>query len=234
MATAASAALPPSDSTCRPTTAARGSSATTPPRNPLTWPSCPAGGVDGPSTRSDTLERVPQEAHNKATASGMADRERARIARMPRLVLAPIRAVSLPFVVGSAWPAMAQEKAPERITAIRDAETEALLRKFADPLFRAANLDSRLVRIILVRERAINGFVSSGNRGSRYPPLWDQEKPLPRSGRGRREAAGESIAEAPGKLTVQRTSGRSSVGTAAPSPSALVAPRPLPHGGRGF
>lgn len=66
--------------------------------------------------------------------------------------------------MGFIWPALAQEKAPERITVIRDAETETLLRKFADPLFRAANLDSRLVRITLVRDRAINAFVSTGNR----------------------------------------------------------------------
>ncbi len=47
---------------------------------------------------------------------------------------------------------------------IRDAETETLLHKFADPLFRAANLSAGLVRIVLVRDRAINAFVSSGNR----------------------------------------------------------------------
>ena len=90
---------------------------------------------------------------------------------MPRRVLAvfatlavAIRAVPMPFVVGFAWPAMAQEKAPERITVVRDAETEALLRKFADPLFRAAGPDSPGVRIMLVRDRAINGFASTGNR----------------------------------------------------------------------
>ncbi|MBV9251445.1 MAG: M48 family metalloprotease, partial [Acetobacteraceae bacterium] len=47
---------------------------------------------------------------------------------------------------------------------IRDAETETLLHKFADPLFRAAGLNSGLVRISLIRDRAINAFVSTGNR----------------------------------------------------------------------
>src|SRR6185437_1604006 len=44
-ATAASAAVPPCDSTWRATTAARGSSAATPPRKPLTCPVAPSGGA---------------------------------------------------------------------------------------------------------------------------------------------------------------------------------------------
>lgn len=47
---------------------------------------------------------------------------------------------------------------------IRDIETEALRRTAANPLFRAASRDSGLVRTILVRDRAINGFRSTGNR----------------------------------------------------------------------
>ncbi len=47
---------------------------------------------------------------------------------------------------------------------IRDAETETLLRGFATSLYRAAGLDSRSIRIVLVRDRAINAFVSTGNR----------------------------------------------------------------------
>ena len=57
-----------------------------------------------------------------------------------------------------------EESSSKRLVVIRDAETETLLHKFADPLFRAANLSSGLVRIILVRDRALNAFVSSGNR----------------------------------------------------------------------
>ena len=48
-ATAASAALPPADNTCRPITAARGSSATTPPRKPAIAPGVPACGAPGPN-----------------------------------------------------------------------------------------------------------------------------------------------------------------------------------------
>ena len=68
-----------------------------------------------------------------------------------------------------ARPATAQpsEKKPKsdgpRITLIRDAETETLLRTFANPLFRAAGVDPNLVRIIVIRDSAINSFVSTGN-----------------------------------------------------------------------
>jgi len=55
---------------------------------------------------------------------------------------------------------------PQRppIVLIRDAETETLLHGFADPLYRAAGLDPRLIRITLVRDRALNAFVTTGNR----------------------------------------------------------------------
>lgn len=61
--------------------------------------------------------------------------------------------------------ARAQDKPPpQRLVVIRDAETEALVHKFADPLFRAANLGAGLVRIVLLEDRAINAFLSTGNR----------------------------------------------------------------------
>src|SRR6185437_8948148 len=47
---------------------------------------------------------------------------------------------------------------------IRDAETEALLLGFEKSLFQAAGLNAGLIRIMLVRDRAINAFVSTGNR----------------------------------------------------------------------
>ncbi len=47
---------------------------------------------------------------------------------------------------------------------IRDAETETLLRTYAIPLYRAAGLPDRLVRIFLVEDPAINAFVAPGNR----------------------------------------------------------------------
>lgn len=51
-----------------------------------------------------------------------------------------------------------------RITIIRDAETETLLRTIANPLFRAAGIEPNLVRITLLRDDALNSFVTTGNR----------------------------------------------------------------------
>lgn len=47
---------------------------------------------------------------------------------------------------------------------IRDAETEALVRRLAHPLFRTAGVDPALIRVTLIQNRAINAFVSTGNR----------------------------------------------------------------------
>jgi predicted Zn-dependent protease len=58
-------------------------------------------------------------------------------------------------------PASAQARA---VTTIRDAETESLLAAVSGPLFAAAGLDRGLVRIIIIGDRSINAFVTSGNR----------------------------------------------------------------------
>jgi len=73
-------------------------------------------------------------------------------------VLAPLLAQLLAVWL-SAAPAMAQ-----RLVVIRDAETEAMLRAVSAPLFRAAGLDRSLVRLIILQDRAINAFVTTGNR----------------------------------------------------------------------
>jgi predicted Zn-dependent protease len=66
-------------------------------------------------------------------------------------------------VLALAGPAAAQAPA-QRIVTIRDAETEHLVRRMAHPLFRTAGVDPALVRITLIQNRAINAFVSTGNR----------------------------------------------------------------------
>ena len=50
------------------------------------------------------------------------------------------------------------------IVLIRDAETEYLLHSFANPLFRVAGVSAGTTRITLVRDRALNAFVTTGNR----------------------------------------------------------------------
>jgi predicted Zn-dependent protease len=75
-----------------------------------------------------------------------------------RLVAAPLAVLP---AARSAW-AQGASKLP--LVVIRDAEIETLLRTFANPLFRAAGLDPNLGRIVLIRDGAINSFVSTGNR----------------------------------------------------------------------
>jgi predicted Zn-dependent protease len=61
-------------------------------------------------------------------------------------------------------PGLAAAQAGQRIVTVRDAETEHLIRRLAHPLFRTAGVDPALVRITLIQDRAINAFVSTGNR----------------------------------------------------------------------
>ena len=72
-------------------------------------------------------------------------------------------ALALALLATPATPALAQGGATS-VVVIRDAETETLLRNFANPLFRAAGLEPNSVRIILIRDDALNAFVSTGNR----------------------------------------------------------------------
>lgn len=80
-------------------------------------------------------------------------------------LLAVIRAcLCASFVSLPAIPAALAAEGGPRISLIRDAETETLLRNFAAPLYRAAGLDAGLLRIQVLRDGAINAFVTSGNR----------------------------------------------------------------------
>src|SRR5262245_61524299 len=58
----------------------------------------------------------------------------------------------------AAQPVLAQE----RPVLIRDAETEAAMAEFADPIFAAAGLDPSAVHIYLLRDSRINAFVAGG------------------------------------------------------------------------
>ena len=64
---------------------------------------------------------------------------------------------SLIGVIASA-PALAQQ----RPTFIRDAETEAVMARFAEPIFSAAGLDPSAVHIYLLQDSRINAFVAGG------------------------------------------------------------------------
>jgi len=89
---------------------------------------------------------------------------------MPRRPLTDIRAflsalLVMLVVLAALVPGLAAaQAAPQRIVTIRDAETENLIRRLSHPLFRTAGVDPALVRVTLIQNRAINAFVTTGNR----------------------------------------------------------------------
>ncbi len=80
----------------------------------------------------------------------------ALIARTPRAV-SPIFAMIMALVF--AFPTSVQA-----MGLIRDAETEYLMREFSDPIFKAAGLDPKAVKIHLVNNNSLNAFVAGGQR----------------------------------------------------------------------
>ena len=58
----------------------------------------------------------------------------------------------------------AAEAQNRRMQVIRDAEIEALLRDYANPIFGAAGVSSRDSQIVLVQDKQFNAFVASGRR----------------------------------------------------------------------
>jgi predicted Zn-dependent protease len=119
--------------------------------------------------RSALLNGARPGADAAAMAGGTNRRDAAKVAPMHRramltrsLKLIAMGALSSPFLIKTA---ASQERGPgTRLVLIRDAETETLLHAFADPLFRVAGVSAGLVRIMLVRDRALNAFVTTGNR----------------------------------------------------------------------
>src|ERR1700712_1431299 len=47
---------------------------------------------------------------------------------------------------------------------IRDAETEQLLRDYANPILRAAGVNAGATKIVLIGERSFNAFVANGRK----------------------------------------------------------------------
>jgi len=60
--------------------------------------------------------------------------------------------------------AVAGEAAAQSRSVIRDAEIESLLRDYTTPIFKAAGLNPGVVEVILVKDSAINAFVTGGQR----------------------------------------------------------------------
>lgn len=78
-----------------------------------------------------------------------------------------VRAVSLAsalalFSAGLPAPVAAQTR--DRLSPVRDAETEELMRDYARPLLRAAGIDPSVVEIVLIGDFSFNAFVANGRR----------------------------------------------------------------------
>lgn len=67
---------------------------------------------------------------------------------------------ALMALTSSLAPALAQEG--QGIVLLRDAETEAYLRKLTTPIFRAAGIDPQAVTIYIVGDQTMNAFVAGG------------------------------------------------------------------------
>ncbi|MFM2423150.1 MAG: hypothetical protein RL291_1680, partial [Pseudomonadota bacterium] len=78
---------------------------------------------------------------------------RSGVRRTGRMTAAGIAAIAL-----LAAPVHAQEGLP----LLRDTETEALLRDYARPIFRAAGLGGQNISMRLIRHESFNAFVADG------------------------------------------------------------------------
>jgi len=88
-----------------------------------------------------------------------------RISEVTSSVFARARSGALPLVCAAGVAlAPAAEAQNRRMTIIRDAEIEALLRDYAESIFAAAGVTSRDSEIILVQNKEFNAFVASGRR----------------------------------------------------------------------
>lgn len=61
-------------------------------------------------------------------------------------------------------PAAAHAQPSPKLSIIRDAETEQLLREYAQPIFRAAGIDARATQIVLINDQSFNAFVANGRK----------------------------------------------------------------------
>jgi predicted Zn-dependent protease len=68
------------------------------------------------------------------------------------------------MALASTLPAFAQSQQRPRMSFIRDAEIEQVMRDYLDPLLGAAGLRKGFIRVVLVADRSFNAFVADGKR----------------------------------------------------------------------
>ena len=71
-----------------------------------------------------------------------------------------VRLVAAILVLVGVWPQ--ETSAQTRISLIRDAEIETIIRNYATPLFEAAELDPAAIGIHIVADQRLNAFVAAG------------------------------------------------------------------------
>lgn len=71
---------------------------------------------------------------------------------------------ALSMAVASVPSAVQAQDSGNRLSPVRDAEIEELMRDYATPLMRAAKVDPTAVQIVLIRDMSFNAFVSGGRR----------------------------------------------------------------------
>jgi len=94
----------------------------------------------------------------KVTRLASVDRERTRV-RRKRTRPAAAALAALLLLVGASNPLHAQQ---QRISFVRDAETEHIIRLYAAPVFRAAGLNPADISVHLINDRSLNAFVAGG------------------------------------------------------------------------
>ena len=77
-----------------------------------------------------------------------------------RIAFLSIAAVAL-FAVVAGIPRAGQAQAP-KLSLIRDAEIETIIRAYATPLFQAAGLEPSAIKVLLVNDNSLNAFVAGG------------------------------------------------------------------------
>ncbi|HEX6093482.1 MAG TPA: M48 family metalloprotease, partial [Dongiaceae bacterium] len=87
---------------------------------------------------------------------------RAAVPSQPGLRRAARRAIGLVLAACLTLAPVADAAAQSRGGLIRDAEIEATLRAYADPIFAAAGLDTSAVQVHIINDKRINAFVSNG------------------------------------------------------------------------
>jgi predicted Zn-dependent protease len=74
------------------------------------------------------------------------------------------RFINRGLIAGLAMAAVALPAAAQGLSVVRDAEIEQLMRDYANPIFRAAGIDTGAAKIILVGDRRFNAFVANGRK----------------------------------------------------------------------